>query len=100
MRLLIAVRKLVYIGKRDDQARLLDLQSSALTEGGLAKIKDAWALLYHVTRKPRLFHDCNHPKCCPDSQRQPYYISGFDYVEHTHTPCICTLPNGHGTKLR
>jgi hypothetical protein len=40
-RLFDAARKLVYIGKRDDQARLLELLSSVLTEEDLAKIKDA-----------------------------------------------------------
>jgi DNA-directed RNA polymerase subunit L len=40
-RLFDAVRKLVYIGKRDGQARLLELLFSVLTEEDLAKIKDA-----------------------------------------------------------
>jgi hypothetical protein len=40
-RLFAAVRKLVYIGKRDNEARLLELLFSVLTEEDLAKVKDA-----------------------------------------------------------
>jgi hypothetical protein len=45
---------------------------------------DAWKWLEEQENHGFLMI-ANHPRCSPDSQRRPYYISGFDYVEHTHT---------------